>query len=105
MEAASGQARPLRAGRSSPSHCRGPNGERSRMTNDAVVHVIDDDLAVRRSLAFLLASDGLPVRLHESAAAFLGEIGEPVSGCVVTDVRMPEMDGLELLRRLKEGGS
>ena len=75
------------------------------MTSDAVVHVVDDDLAVRRSLAFLLASDGLPVRLHESAAAFLGEIGDQSLGCVVTDVRMPEIDGLELLRRLKDAGS
>ena len=74
------------------------------MTNDAVVHVVDDDLAVRRSLAFLLASDGLAVRLHESATAFLQAIGDPASGCVVTDVRMPDIDGLELLRRLKEAG-
>ncbi len=75
------------------------------MTNDAMVHVVDDDLAVRRSLAFLLASDGLPVRLHESATAFLEVIADPASGCVVTDVRMPDIDGLELLRRLKEAGS
>lgn len=75
------------------------------MMGDTVVHVIDDDLAVRQSLAFLLASDGLPVRLHDSAAVFLREIGNQISGCVVTDVRMPEMDGLELLRRLKDAGS
>lgn len=75
------------------------------MTSEAVVHVIDDDLAVRRSLAFLLASDGLPVRLHESAAAFLGGMDGQLSGCIVTDVRMPGIDGLELLRRLREAGS
>ena len=74
------------------------------MASDPVVHVVDDDLAVRRSLAFLLAADGLLVRLHDSASASLEQMGEPAAGCVVTDVRMPDIDGLELLRRLKEVG-
>jgi two-component system, LuxR family, response regulator FixJ len=72
--------------------------------SEAVVHVVDDDLAVRQSLAFLLASGGLAVRLHESASAFLEAVAEP-SGCVLTDVRMPGIDGVELLRRLKARGS
>jgi two-component system response regulator FixJ len=46
------------------------------MPNEGVVHVVDDDLAVRQSLSFLLASDGLPVRLHESALAFLEAMKE-----------------------------
>src|SRR3954453_21191332 len=74
------------------------------MPNEAVVHVVDDDLAVRRSLSFLLASDGLPVRLHESASAFLERGGELAAGCIVTDVRMPGIDGIEFLRRLKAHG-
>lgn len=74
------------------------------MANDAVVHVVDDDDAVRRSLAFLLASDGLSVRLHDSADAFLGAIDDMQDGCVVTDVRMPGMDGIEFLSRLKTTG-
>jgi two-component system response regulator FixJ len=74
------------------------------MPSDAVVHVVDDDLAVRQSVSFLLASDGLPVRLHESASAFLEAVKEAPTGCIVTDVRMPGIDGIELLRRLKNRG-
>jgi len=73
------------------------------MSTDALVHVVDDDVAVRRSLAFLLATDGLAVRVHESAVAFLGSVAE-VSGCVLTDVRMPDLDGIEFLRRLGQRG-
>jgi two-component system response regulator FixJ len=69
-----------------------------------IVHVVDDDLAVRQSLSFLLASDGLPVRLHESAVAFLDAVKETTGGCIVTDVRMPGIDGIEFLRRLKTKG-
>src|SRR6478752_414378 len=74
------------------------------MPSEAVVHVVDDDLAVRQSLSFLLASDGLPVRLHESASAFLERVGELGAGCIVTDVRMPGIDGIEFLRRIKARG-
>lgn len=74
------------------------------MANDAVVHVVDDDDAVRRSLSFLLASDGLPVRLHDSADAFLAGLDGVQEGCVVTDVRMPGVDGIEFLRRLRKRG-
>ena len=73
------------------------------MPDEPLVHVVDDDRAVRQALAFLLASDGIPVRLHESAVAFLEAVAR-VSGCIVTDVRMPGLDGIELLRRLKARG-
>lgn len=75
------------------------------MTNSQVVHVIDDDAGVRDSLAFLLATAGLAVRTHESAVAFLKALPEAEDGCVVTDVRMPEIDGIELQRRLRAQGS
>jgi two-component system response regulator FixJ len=74
------------------------------MASDGIVHVIDDDVAVRQSLAFLLGTAGLSVRLYESAVTFLSALPADASGCVVTDVRMPGMDGLELQRRLNELG-
>jgi two-component system response regulator FixJ len=72
------------------------------MPADRVVHVIDDDEEVRQSLAFLLSSAGLAVQVHESAVAFLAVLNDIQEGCVVTDIRMPQMDGLELQRRLRE---
>lgn len=74
------------------------------MPNSQVVHVIDDDVDVRQSLAFLLSTAGLAVRVHESAVAFLAALPGVQDGCVVTDIRMPDMDGLELQRRLRENG-
>ena len=69
--------------------------------SEPVVHVIDDDPAMRDSLTFLLDTAGLQATTYESAVDFL-EAGEPSPGCIVTDVRMPDMNGLELVRRLKE---
>src|SRR3712207_6483507 len=74
------------------------------MPSDVAVHVVDDDVAVRKSLAFLLASEGLPVRLHESASAFLDEVVGADAGCVVTDVRMPGIDGPGVIRGIKGRG-
>jgi two-component system response regulator FixJ len=71
---------------------------------DPIVHLIDDDEAIRTSLSFLLEMNDLPARTYASALEFL-EVAESLrSGCIVTDVRMPEMSGLELVRRLKERG-
>jgi two-component system response regulator FixJ len=72
------------------------------MPASAVVHVIDDDADVRQSLAFLLSAAGLAVRVHESAVAFLQVLPEVEEGCVITDIRMPQVDGLELQRRLRD---
>ena len=72
------------------------------MSDSKVVHVIDDDVDVRQSLAFLLSAAGLAVRTHDSAVAFLKALPTLQDGCIVTDIRMPEMDGLELQNRLKE---
>ncbi len=67
-----------------------------------VVHVIDDDEAARHSLEFLLRANTLEVATYESAGAFLNVAPGLKSGCVITDVRMPGMSGMDLLRRLKE---
>lgn len=73
-------------------------------TNRPVVHVIDDDEAVRDSLAFLLDCADLPVRTYPSAVAFLDALPVLGSGVIVTDVRMPDMTGVELVGRLKARG-
>ncbi len=70
------------------------------MASDAVVHVIDDDDAARDSLAFLLKASNFSVRTYKSAVAFLDVFPTVEAGCIITDVRMPGIDGLELLRRL-----
>ena len=67
-----------------------------------VVHIIDDDEGLRESLAFLLRSAALEVRSFDSAKAFLNELPDAALGCVISDVRMPDMSGIELLRHLKE---
>ena len=72
--------------------------------NGGVVHIVDDDAAVRQSLAFMLSAAGLAVRVYESPAAFLDGLAGAQTGCLVTDVRMPDMTGLELLRRLRDKG-
>jgi two-component system, LuxR family, response regulator FixJ len=65
------------------------------------VHVIDDDDALRDSLRFLLTSAKFDVETYESATAFLAALPQIKGGCIVTDVRMPRLSGIELLRRLK----
>ena len=74
------------------------------MSNGAVVHLIDDDEDIRRALAFLLGTAGLAVRVHESALKFLEKLDTLQPGCIVSDVRMPGMDGLELQQKLKAMG-
>ena len=72
------------------------------MADEAVVHVIDDDDAMRESLSFLLDAAGLATCVHDSPLPFLEALPAAEPACVVTDVRMPQMSGLDLLRRLRE---
>jgi len=74
------------------------------MVANAVVHVIDDDESVRHALAFLLATSGMAVQVHESGTAFLNAVATLQGGCILTDIRMPGIDGLALQRRLIELG-
>ncbi len=93
----------------SPPSLPGAAGRRGDEPGPAsgAVHVVDDDDAVRRALALLFRSAGIPAETHSSGFAFLEalpSLREDAVGCVLTDVRMPGLDGLELLRRLKQGG-
>lgn len=71
---------------------------------DGVVHVVDDDDALRDSLQFLLEEAGLAVRTYDGPQALLNAVGGLEAGCILTDVRMPQMTGLELIRRLRAEG-
>lgn len=74
------------------------------MPASSVVQVIDDDPAMRDSLDFLLGSAGFSVELFDSAEAFLAAPPPSAGGCILTDVRMGGLDGLELLSRLRGAG-
>jgi two-component system response regulator FixJ len=75
---------------------------RSAMTSKRVVHIVDDDAAVRRALVRLLRSEGLEAVTYETAQAVLNAATSLSSGCILLDLQMPGMDGLELLARLGE---
>lgn len=71
------------------------------MTTKGQVYVIDDDEAMRDSLNFLLDSAGFAVSLFDTGQSFIDALPELGFGCVVSDVRMPGLDGIELLKRMK----
>jgi len=73
------------------------------MPSDAdIVHVVDDDEAMRDSMAFLLRAENFQVQTYADATDFLNALPQINAGCIVTDVRMPGMSGIELLQRLRE---
>lgn len=66
------------------------------------VYVVEDDEAVRDSLELLLKSDGKLVKTYENASVFLKDYSEKMAGCIVLDIRMPGMDGMELQKKLND---
>jgi two-component system response regulator FixJ len=75
------------------------------MANEYVIHVVEDDQPMRDSLVMLLEEIGYKVRAYATAEALLASAPAPELGCVVSDVRLPGIDGLTLLRRLRAAGS
>ena len=74
------------------------------MSEPFPIYVVDDDEAIRRSLSFLLKTSGYAVRLFEGGTAFLKDAAGLEPGCVLLDVRMPDIDGLEVQRELRARG-
>jgi len=75
------------------------------MTAKRLVHVIDDEDSVRRSVSFMLKTSGFDVRGWNSGVSFLREVRHAEVGCLLLDIRMPEMDGLEVQAQLSERGN
>jgi two-component system response regulator FixJ len=74
------------------------------MSDRKLVHIVDDEEAIRRSASFMLKTSGYAVETWASGVAFLKEIRHVSEGCILLDVRMPEMDGLEVQQALLERG-
>ena len=71
---------------------------------EPVVHVVDDDAPMRESVAFLLGAEAITTRTYDSASALLDRRTELEPGCIITDIRMPGMNGLEMVQELKRSG-
>lgn len=78
--------------------------EAMTIQQEATVFVVDDDPAIRKSLRWLIESVGLKVQTHELASEFLESYSPDHPGCLVLDVRIPGMSGLELQEKLRERG-
>ncbi|MCB4860409.1 response regulator [Sphingobium sp. PNB] len=74
------------------------------MTERRMIHIVDDEEAIRRSAGFMLKTSGFSVATYPSGVAFLREVRHAEPGCILLDVRMPEMDGLEVQQALLERG-
>ena len=72
--------------------------------SDRIVHLVDDDEAIRRSAGFMLKTSGFKVNVYASGVELLKEAKDLAPGCILLDVRMPEMDGLQVQDALRERG-
>ncbi|HUB24777.1 MAG TPA: response regulator [Tepidisphaeraceae bacterium] len=73
--------------------------------SSGIVHIIDDDAGMRNSLFMLVTSAALAARVYASAEEFLHDAGGQLAGCIVLDLRMPGMSGMDLLQRLRADGN
>lgn len=74
------------------------------MADRKLIHIVDDEEAIRKSASFLLKTAGYAVETWPSGAAFLADVKHAEHGCVLLDIRMPDVDGLEVQRLLAERG-
>src|SRR6476469_1108341 len=75
-----------------------------RMAYRRVVHIVDDEESVRRSISFMLRTSGFDVSTWSSGLGFLKDAKVAQAGCVLLDVRMPDMDGLAVQKEMSEQG-
>jgi two-component system response regulator FixJ len=74
------------------------------MAEGQFIHIVDDEESVRKSASFLLKTSGFATETYPSGVAFLKAVGSAAEGCILLDIRMPEMDGLEVQRELSARG-
>jgi two-component system response regulator FixJ len=74
------------------------------MRDKKLIHIVDDEDAIRRSASYMLKTSGYAVETWTSGAAFLKDVRHAEQGCVLLDIRMPDIDGIEVQRLLAERG-
>lgn len=74
------------------------------MGDKRLIHIVDDEDSIRRSAGFMLKTSGFAVETWTSGVEFLKNVKNAEPGCILLDVRMPEMDGLEVQQALAERG-
>ncbi len=92
-----------------PRRCDGALGDlqiprqKAIIVNTAIISIIDDDMATRSALAALMRAKGFDARAYESAEDFLQAKAQDNCQCVITDIQMPGMSGIDLKQRLNDG--
>lgn len=72
--------------------------------NNTVVYIVDDDESVRKGLARLMRASGYSPRVFASSESFLDKVRNESSGCILLDITMPHLSGLQVQQRLKQAG-